>query len=126
MRRPFGQDPRDLGEGGDRQGSGARGRQRGARYRGSSRTRWPSTSRLTSDAEKQLARLHEVRRGFTGRTIDRIIKVARTIADLLCQDDIDAGCIAEAAAYRALDSDLPLPAGLAPAAAAMPRGEDAP
>jgi len=36
-------------------------------------------------------------------TIDRLIKVARTIADPMSQDDIDAGCLLEAAAYRDVD-----------------------
>ncbi|MBC7976060.1 MAG: hypothetical protein H7138_13895, partial [Myxococcales bacterium] len=35
--------------------------------------------------------------------MDRLIKVARTIADLLGQDDIDPGCLLEAAAYRDVD-----------------------
>lgn len=63
------------------------------------------TCHLTADAEKALERLHAVRRGMTGRTVDRIIKVARTIADLTGVDPIDAGCVLEAASYRSLDSD---------------------
>jgi predicted ATPase with chaperone activity len=43
------------------------------------------------------------RRSFTARGIDRLIKVARTIADLLGQDGMDAGCPLEAAAYRDAD-----------------------
>ncbi len=49
--------------------------------------------------------LHRSRQGMTARTVNRLLKVARTIADLLDRDDIDEGCILEAASYRALDSD---------------------
>ena len=47
--------------------------------------------------------LVEQRRTFTARSVDRLIKVARTIADLTGQDDIDAGCLLEAAAFRDVD-----------------------
>ena len=59
-----------------------------------------ATCPLAPDAERALEQL--VARGPTisARAIDRIIKVARTVADLLGQDAIDAGCLAEAAAYR--------------------------
>jgi magnesium chelatase family protein len=53
--------------------------------------------------ERTLAELVEGRRSFTARSIDRLIKVARTVADLLGQDNIDAGCLLEAAAYRDVD-----------------------
>jgi magnesium chelatase family protein len=62
-----------------------------------------ATCKLDALGERTLARLVEQHRSFTARSIDRLIKVARTIADLLGQDDIDAGCLLEAAAYR--DSD---------------------
>jgi magnesium chelatase family protein len=62
-----------------------------------------ATCKLDSLGERTLADLVEKRRSFTARSIDRLIKVARTIADLLGQDDIDAGCLLEAAAYRAVD-----------------------
>ena len=42
---------------------------------------------------------------MTARTVDRMIKMARTIADLRGLDRIDAGCVREAASYRALDND---------------------
>jgi magnesium chelatase family protein len=64
-----------------------------------------ATCRLTSGAELTLAKLHRVRHGMTARTVDRLIKVARTIADLTGVTDIDSDCIREAASYRALDSD---------------------
>ena len=62
-----------------------------------------ATCRLDSVAERTLAQLVERRRSFTGRSVDRLIKVARTIADLLGQDELDAGCLLEAAAYRDVD-----------------------
>jgi magnesium chelatase family protein len=63
------------------------------------------TCPLTADAERALARLHARRGAMTGRAIDRLIKVARTIADLAAATAIDAGCIQEAASYRALDCE---------------------
>jgi magnesium chelatase family protein len=62
-----------------------------------------ATCKLDSLGELTLANLVTKRRSFTARSIDRLIKVARTIADLLGQDDIDAGCLLEAAAYRDVD-----------------------
>jgi magnesium chelatase family protein len=63
------------------------------------------TCSLSADAEAALARVHRARRGMTARSVDRIIKVARTIADLSGQACIDAGCIFEAVAYRSMASD---------------------
>ena len=40
---------------------------------------------------------------MTARSIERLIKVARTIADLLGEDTIDADTLNEAAQYRDLD-----------------------
>ncbi|HEX2690980.1 MAG TPA: ATP-binding protein [Kofleriaceae bacterium] len=62
-----------------------------------------ATCRLDGMGERTLAELVEGRRSFTARSIDRLIKVARTVADLLGQDNIDAGCLLEAAAYRDVD-----------------------
>jgi len=64
-----------------------------------------ATCILTNKAEAALARLYEVRRGMSARSVDRIIKVARTISDLTGQDNIDEGSILEAAGYRSLDLD---------------------
>ena len=57
------------------------------------------------DAAAELALIDEVERRtpISARSISRIIKVARTIADLLGQDCIEAGDIREAARYRAVD-----------------------
>jgi magnesium chelatase family protein len=55
---------------------------------------------LDDRAESVLAELVQRRRPTSARSIDRLIKVARTIADLLGQDAIDAGCLREADALR--------------------------
>jgi len=62
-----------------------------------------ATCRLDDAGERALAEIVERRRSFTARSIDRLLKVARTVADLLGQDDIDAGCLVEAANYRDVD-----------------------
>lgn len=59
--------------------------------------------RLDAAAERALAELVQPRRAASARSIDRLIKVSRTIADLLGQDDIDATVLAEAAQYRGVD-----------------------
>ena len=58
---------------------------------------------LDDGCERALAELVERRRTLSARAIDRVIRVARTIADLGGQDAIDAGCIHEAARFRAVD-----------------------
>src|SRR5690606_3889187 len=63
-----------------------------------------ATCRLTERAERELERLARVRGTLTGRGVDRLIKVARTLADLDGASDIDADTIREAAGFRALDS----------------------
>jgi magnesium chelatase family protein len=76
-----------------------------------------ATCRLSERAEAELERLCRVRVTLSGRGVDRLVKVARTIADLEASETIDADCIREAAAYRALDSLTPMHVDLGRAAA---------
>ncbi len=62
-----------------------------------------ATCRLDDAGERALAEIVEERRSFTARSVDRLLKVARTIADLLGQDEIDAAALREAATYRDVD-----------------------
>jgi magnesium chelatase family protein len=62
-----------------------------------------ATCRLDDLGERVLAEIVEERRSFTARSVDRLLKVARTVADLLGQDEIDAACLREAASYRDVD-----------------------
>ena len=56
-----------------------------------------------SDGAERLMRTAFEKFGFSARTYDRIIKVARTIADLEESDTIEAAHMAEAVQYRSLD-----------------------
>ena len=58
---------------------------------------------LDDSSEAYLKHLVEERRSLSARSIDRLIKVARTVADLLGQDDIDHAALQEASLYRAID-----------------------
>lgn len=44
--------------------------------------------------------------GLSARAYDRIIKVARTIADMTGQDQIDTDQVAEAIGYRSMDRNV--------------------
>ena len=59
--------------------------------------------RLDAGAEKLLAMSFD-RLNLSARAYTRLIKVARTIADMAEKPDIGAECIAEALQYRSLDA----------------------
>ena len=58
--------------------------------------------RLSPECEKLLKTAFD-RLGLTARSYDRILRVARTIADLEDAADITAQCLAEAIQYRTCD-----------------------
>ncbi|MCX5742584.1 MAG: YifB family Mg chelatase-like AAA ATPase [Proteobacteria bacterium] len=60
-----------------------------------------TTCKLDDACERMLEEIVDHDAELTARSIDRMIKVARTIADLLGQDAIDPGCLREAAGFRA-------------------------
>jgi len=66
------------------------------------------TCPLDAACEDKLAELVEKRRSFTARSIDRLIKVARTLADLRGQAQIDPYCLDEAAGFRDPDPQADL------------------
>jgi magnesium chelatase family protein len=59
-----------------------------------------ATCPLDAACERTLAELVERRRAVSARSIDRLLKVARTIADLTERDAIEPGALLEAAAFR--------------------------
>jgi magnesium chelatase family protein len=65
-----------------------------------------ATCKLDRLGERTLAEIVGRDSRFTARSIDRLIKVSRTIADLLGQDAIDAGCLREASTYRDRDPSV--------------------
>ena len=59
--------------------------------------------RMTPEAE-ELLELSFRKLNLSARAYNRIIKVARTIADMSCSETIGKACISEALQYRSLDS----------------------
>ena len=60
------------------------------------------TCRMSPEADRLMKQAFE-KFGFSARTYDRVVKVARTIADLAASDDIRQEHMAEAVQYRTLD-----------------------
>lgn len=60
---------------------------------------------VLNDECQQLLRMAMQRMNFSARAYDRILKVARTIADLAASENIEADHIAEAINYRNLDRE---------------------
>lgn len=58
------------------------------------------------DEPKELLKLAMTELNFSARAYDRIVKVARTIADLAGADKISGEHISEAIQYRSLDRQL--------------------
>lgn len=58
---------------------------------------------LLDDEAKELLKLAMTELGLSARAYDKILKVARTIADLVGLENIQAGHISEAVQYRSLN-----------------------
>ena len=61
-----------------------------------------ATCQLDDRAERTLAELVTGRGTYTARSVDRLIRVARTVADLTGKDDVDADCLYEASMFRSI------------------------
>ncbi|MBM3252465.1 MAG: YifB family Mg chelatase-like AAA ATPase, partial [Candidatus Omnitrophica bacterium] len=58
---------------------------------------------ILQEESRELLGLAMAELGLSGRAYDRILKVSRTIADLLESEDIESGHISEAIQYRSMD-----------------------
>jgi len=67
-----------------------------------------ATCRLDDHCESVLAKLVDARKSLSARAIDRLLKVARTLADLEGHDDIRPDDLEDAAHHRATDPSTEL------------------
>ncbi|HEU4611653.1 MAG TPA: hypothetical protein VFS15_06235, partial [Kofleriaceae bacterium] len=77
---------------------------------------------LNAECEHYLKVLVEEKQAMSARAIDRLIKVARTLADLDGKDAIDRASLVEAVQYRAVDPTTDV--FVAPAAEKVPTPDE--
>ena len=78
----------------------------GVFYNASMNTRLIKKYCVLEDEAEELLRVAMTELGLSARAYDKILKVSRTIADLVDSDTINAEQVAEAVQYRSLDKSL--------------------
>jgi magnesium chelatase family protein len=83
--------------------------------------RWLLTETPVDAAARALLTTAAERLGLSARAYHRVLRVARTIADLAGDDAITAGAVAEALRYRPVDTRPPVPGATTAPATSDPR-----